>query len=88
MPDLIRFGRTDLCVSRLCQGTAFRHLPRASVCVAWVLHQEGVTSVLAGSESSEHIDANLLGAQLELPAQALAALNEARQTFQQQQQAS
>ena len=25
---LVRFGRTDLYVSRLCQGTAFRHLPR------------------------------------------------------------
>ncbi len=26
---LVRFGKTDLHVSRLCQGTAFRHLPRA-----------------------------------------------------------
>lgn len=25
---LVRFGNTDLHVSRLCQGTAFRHLPR------------------------------------------------------------
>lgn len=25
---LVRFGNTDLYVSRLCQGTAFRHLPR------------------------------------------------------------
>ena len=25
----VRFGPTDLYVSRLCQGTAFRHLPRA-----------------------------------------------------------
>ena len=25
----VRFGQTDLHVSRLCQGTAFRHLPRA-----------------------------------------------------------
>lgn len=25
----VRFGRTDLYVSRLCQGTAFRHLPRS-----------------------------------------------------------
>ena len=25
---LVRFGQTDLLISRLCQGTAFRHLPR------------------------------------------------------------
>ncbi|MBI4552716.1 MAG: aldo/keto reductase, partial [Candidatus Latescibacteria bacterium] len=25
---LVRFGKTDLYVSRLCQGTAFRTLPR------------------------------------------------------------
>ncbi|MXY80676.1 MAG: aldo/keto reductase, partial [Gemmatimonadetes bacterium] len=25
----VPFGQTDLQVSRLCQGTAFRHLPRA-----------------------------------------------------------
>ena len=25
-----RFGKTDLYVSRLCQGTAFRHLPRTA----------------------------------------------------------
>ena len=27
---LVRFGRTDLHVSRLCQGTAFRNMPRAA----------------------------------------------------------
>lgn len=27
--DKVRFGRTELSVSRLCQGTAFRQLPRA-----------------------------------------------------------
>ena len=27
-PPRVRFGNTDLYVSRLCQGTAFRHLPR------------------------------------------------------------
>ena len=27
-PDKVRFGETDLVVSRLCQGTAFRHLER------------------------------------------------------------
>ena len=27
---LVRFGQTDLYVSRLCQGTAFRNMPRAA----------------------------------------------------------
>ncbi len=27
-PGLVRFGSSDLCVSRYCQGTAFRKLPR------------------------------------------------------------
>jgi len=62
------------------------NVPRASVCVAWVLHQEGVTSVLAGAESPEHVDAHLLGAQLELPVEALTALDQARKTFQRQQE--
>ena len=26
----VRFGQTDLYVSRLCQGTAFRNMPRAA----------------------------------------------------------
>ena len=29
-PETIPFGHTDLRVTRLCQGTAFRHLPRAT----------------------------------------------------------
>ena len=29
MTDRVPFGHTDLLVTRLCQGTAFRHLPRA-----------------------------------------------------------
>ena len=29
MTDRVPFGHTNLQVSRLCQGTAFRHLPRA-----------------------------------------------------------
>jgi aryl-alcohol dehydrogenase-like predicted oxidoreductase len=58
---------------------------RASVCVAWVLHQ-GLTCVLAGSESPEHVDANLAGTRLELPAAALAALDRARQAYRATQQ--
>ena len=58
---------------------------RASVCVAWVLHQ-GLTCVLAGSETSEHVDANLAGTHLKLPAAVLAALDKARQSYRATQQ--
>ncbi|MBT4977953.1 MAG: aldo/keto reductase [Gemmatimonadetes bacterium] len=50
---------------------------RAAVCVAWVLHQ-GLTAVLAGSESIAHVDENLAGTRLTLPDDALAALDQAR----------
>lgn len=58
---------------------------RAAVSVAWVLHQ-GLTSVLAGSESIEHVDQNLAGARLTLPNTALADLDQARNTYRQSQQ--
>ena len=58
---------------------------RAAVCVAWVLHQ-GLTSVLAGSESTAHVDQNLAGARLTLPDAALAALAQARSSYRQSQQ--
>ncbi len=54
---------------------------RAAICVAWVMHQPGVTSVLCGAESCEHIDANLGGSELQLPVEALAQLTMARQIF-------
>jgi len=41
------------------------------------LHQ-GLTAVLAGSESIAHVDENLAGARLTLPDDALAALDQAR----------
>jgi aryl-alcohol dehydrogenase-like predicted oxidoreductase len=50
---------------------------RPQVCVAWVLSHEEVTSVLAGAERPEHVDDNLAGTRLMLPADALAALNAA-----------
>ena len=58
---------------------------RAAVCVAWVLHQ-GLTCVLAGSESIAHVDENLAGTQLALPDATLAELDKARQGYRQSQQ--
>lgn len=56
-------------------------LARATVCVAWVLTHPEVTSVLAGSESEEHVDQNLAGTTLELPSDALSTLNGASVEF-------
>ncbi|MBT3346739.1 MAG: aldo/keto reductase [Gemmatimonadetes bacterium] len=47
---------------------------RSQVCVAWVLHQEGVTSVLGGAESPEHVDEMIAGTRLHLPQKALESL--------------
>ena len=40
---------------------------RAQVCVAWVLGHPEVTSVLAGPESTAHVDETIAGAALKLP---------------------
>ena len=58
---------------------------RASVCVAWVLTHPELTSVLAGSESEEHVEHNLAGTLLELPEEALATLNEANAEYRRRQ---
>jgi aryl-alcohol dehydrogenase-like predicted oxidoreductase len=54
---------------------------RPQVCVAWVLTHREVTSVLAGAERPEHVDDNLKGTQLVLPAEALKALNAASDQY-------
>lgn len=54
---------------------------RASICVAWLAQQPGISSVLCGAESSEQLDANLCGIELELPAEAIAQLTDARRLF-------
>lgn len=54
---------------------------RASICVAWLAQQPGISSVLCGAESCAQLDANLRGIELELPAEALAQLTAARRVF-------
>ena len=53
----------------------------AAVSIAWVLHHSEVTCVLAGSESPEHVDDNLAGTELELPKEALYALDAAVEDY-------
>ena len=60
---------------------------RASICVAWVLSHPEVSSVLAGSESREQVEENLLGAELELPSELLLQLNQASRDYKDRQQA-
>ena len=50
-------------------------VPRSQVCIAWVLSHPEVTASLAGAESPEHVDDNLAGSMLELPVEAISALN-------------
>jgi aryl-alcohol dehydrogenase-like predicted oxidoreductase len=51
--------------------------PVAQVCIAWVLSHPEITSVLTCAESPEHVEDNLAGTTLELPPEALSALNAA-----------
>jgi aryl-alcohol dehydrogenase-like predicted oxidoreductase len=51
--------------------------PMAVVSLAWLLHQPGVTAVLAGSRKPEQIEQNALAAELTLSADTLQALSDA-----------
>jgi myo-inositol catabolism protein IolS len=51
--------------------------PMQEVALAWLLHQQGVTSVLAGARSPEQLRQNVGGAELELPVEVLGKLNDA-----------
>ena len=50
---------------------------RPQVCVAWVAAHSEVASVLSGAEKPEHVEENLKGTGLTLPASAMARLNAA-----------
>ena len=54
---------------------------RAQVCIAWILTKPEVTSVLAGSESIEHVEENISGSSLVLPSAAIKILNQAHNNF-------
>lgn len=56
-------------------------VPRSQVSVAWVLSHPELTTALAGAESPEHVEDNLAGAALELPAEALETLNTASAAY-------
>ena len=54
---------------------------RAQVCVAWVFDHPEVTSVLAGPESTAHVDETLAGAALKLPAEVRGKLDAASEYY-------
>ena len=61
-------------------------VPRSQVCVAWVLSHPELTTALAAAESPEHVEDNLAGAALELPAEALETLNTASAAYRDRQE--
>ncbi len=54
---------------------------RAQICVAWVLDRPEVTSVLAGPESTDHVDEILAGAALKLHADVRGKLDAASDNY-------
>ncbi len=54
---------------------------RGTVCVAWVLTHPEVTSVLAGTERPEHVEANFAGTEIVLPDEVIETLNAASLTY-------
>ncbi len=54
---------------------------RPQVCVAWVAAHAEVASVLSGAEKPEHVEENLKGTGLTLPAPAMARLNAAAESY-------
>ena len=54
---------------------------RPQVCVAWVAAHSEVASVLSGAEKPEHVEENLKGTGLTLPAPAMARLNAAAEAY-------
>ena len=72
-------------IERLDEAAGELGAERSSVCVAWVLSHPEVTSVLAGSESTAHVDHNIAGTELELPAEILTRLNAANAAYRERQ---
>ncbi len=54
---------------------------RPQVCVAWVAAHSEVASVLSGAEKPEHVEENLKGTELTLPAPVMAKLNAAAEAY-------
>ena len=52
-------------------------LPMAQVAIAWLIHQEGVATVVAGARNPKQIRANVTAASLELPEDVVNALTQA-----------
>jgi aryl-alcohol dehydrogenase-like predicted oxidoreductase len=51
-------------------------IPTAQLAIAWLLHQPGVTSVIAGARSPEQVKTNAVAASLVLSSDVLARLAE------------
>ena len=67
-------SRALAAIQDICEDAG---LPMAQVALAWLLERPGVTTVIAGARNPEQIKANAEAASLDLPADMVAALNEA-----------
>ncbi len=59
------------------------HVPMANVALAWLLHQPGVSSVIAGARTPEQIKQNVQTIDVELSSDTVAALNNATEELKQ-----
>jgi aryl-alcohol dehydrogenase-like predicted oxidoreductase len=48
----------------------------AAIAIAWIRQRPGITSVIIGPRLADHVDANLAGFRLDLPAEAVRRLND------------
>jgi aryl-alcohol dehydrogenase-like predicted oxidoreductase len=72
---------TFAAVARIQQIADELNEPMARVAIAWLLAQEGVTSVIVGGRNPDQVRSNVQAAGLQLPEDAVAALSSATETL-------
>jgi myo-inositol catabolism protein IolS len=70
-------------IARIGQVSAGVGQPMAQVALAWLLHQPGVSSVIAGARRPEQIRETARAAELELPPEVVQALTAATESLRQ-----
>lgn len=70
-------AETFAAIDRIRQISATVNAPMSRVALAWLLHQPGVTAVLAGARTPEQINENVLAGTLHLQPETVAALTSA-----------
>jgi aryl-alcohol dehydrogenase-like predicted oxidoreductase len=76
LADDLLDGRHDRVLDELTTIAADLDSTPAAVAVAWIRQRPGITSVIIGPRVADHLDANLAGFRLDLPADAVRRLND------------